>query len=476
MGQRVEFPIYSNGLIYSDSTMKKLEFIVDSLNIKFRSCNFNTTYYSNYQATAHFIRFKDKNIEEPIKDLKNNIKLDEFLKKYPKATVDSNLLVIKLKYKNHDTFDEVKFRTNDRWQSVTIEGKPEVYDQLVNGTWIFDYILDEEVLDSYIWGFYFTSEFKKQPIPDVYARMIQYADCLIDTSSQIFKENAEKSDWITSGENKTKVGQFLKYVNIETNRPVYKGSYNNNHRYNKYRKEFELWDSTKFIMIDTLLAKQVLFKTLLQDAVHEALEKGGSDDEFEEYVVRYYSKETALVLKRGRIVVGVCSNDSRPRIHAMNIALLSAETLNWEIFLRAHLNIMNDRFQRSSDGSYAWEGRKTYIKELEALEINVVELLLGICIQIENPSQNHYFGNVSRIGRSLAESKFSTEIETEILEMIKDNNLDNYNRIMMYYLFSNYNYFLKDDVKKKENIEKLELAIKELPDYIQIQLKNEKQE
>ncbi len=111
---------------------------------------------------------------------------------------------------------------------------------------------------------------------------------------------------------------------------------------------------------------------------------------------------------------------------------------------------------------------------MEELDINVVELLLGMCIQIENPSQNHYDGNIRRIGRSLAELKYSNEIETEILEMIKDNNLDYYNRIVMYYLFLNYNYFVTDEIKKKENVDQLELAIKELPDYLQIQLKTEK--
>lgn len=90
--------------------------------------------------------------------------------------------------------------------------------------------------------------------------------------------------------------------------------------------------------------------------------------DFEEYVSCYKSPKVALELKRSRIVVGGCSQDMSPRVHAMNIALLSAETINWEIFLRSHLDIMNDNFERMSDGSYAWAGRKTYIKELEVLD------------------------------------------------------------------------------------------------------------
>ena len=57
--------------------------------------------------------------------------------------------------------------------------------------------------------------------------------------------------------------------------------------------------------------------------------------------------------------------------------------------------------------------------------------------------------------------------------MIKDNNLDYYNRSMMYYLFLNYNHYVTDEIKKKENADKLDLAIKALPEYIQIQLKTD---
>ena len=76
-------------------------------------------------------------------------------------------------------------------------------------------------------------------------------------------------------------------------------------------------------------------------------------------------------------VVGSCSMDSSPREHAINIAMLSAETTDWSVFLRAHLDIMNDRFDRVSDGSYAWKDRNTYIKELEQLDINVSDLIFG---------------------------------------------------------------------------------------------------
>ena len=39
-----EFKVYPNGLIYSEQTMGKLSHIVDSLNLKYKNCHFNTIF------------------------------------------------------------------------------------------------------------------------------------------------------------------------------------------------------------------------------------------------------------------------------------------------------------------------------------------------------------------------------------------------------------------------------------------------
>ena len=166
--------------------------------------------------------------------------------------------------------------------------------------------------------------------------------------------------------------------------------------------------------------------------------------------------------------------DQSPRYHAMNIAVLSAETVSWETFLRAHLDIMNDRFERSSDGSYAWAGRKTYIKELEELDIDVAKLLFGIVLRIENPSKNHYFGDVGRLGRALSETTDANKIEEIIFEMIGDNQLDDFNRVLMYFLFTHYNYYVSDKDKKNKNYDRLEHVVSEMPEYLANRIKVER--
>lgn len=118
-------------------------------------------------------------------------------------------------------------------------------------------------------------------------------------------------------------------------------------------------------------------------------------------------------------------------------------------------------------------GTKKYLyQELEELNINVTELILGISFRIENPASNHYYGSIGRVGRALSETKNSNQIENAILSIIMDTELDYYNRLLFYFLFKNYNYHIKDETVKKENAEKLISAIASLPDFFSNQLTN----
>lgn len=464
-GQHGEFTIYPNGLMYSDTTMRQLKYIVDSLNLKFKTCELNKDYYTKYQAKGHYIYLAKGNNQEAQKDIRNNIPLNEFIKKYPRCKVDRDLLVIKSRFKNYEekemiSFSSIPFGTAPE-HSLILDEKPGVFDRKFLNTWLVD---EDKELDPAteepIRAFFFTTEFERQTLTEYYARMIQYADCLVDTNKQIFTEKAERDVYWNEEKQLPHISKFMNFIHTGTQMPVYKENDDT------YWDSYSTWLSVKDSIIENSLSKQAEFYPLLRDAIAEALEHGNSEEELEEYTAKYYSKKTALELKRNRIVVGGCSMDDSPRIHALNIAKLSAESVNWETFLRAHLDIMNDHFERVSDGSWAWEGRKTYIKELEELDINVLDLLLGISLRLDNPSQNHYYGDIGRLGRALSETKHSQDFEIKVLQMIKDDKLDDYNRIVMYYLFRNYNSFIEEKKKQKENTKKIKKAVKTLPTYL----------
>jgi len=467
--QESEFENHANGLIYSDTTVKQLKYIVDSLNLKFRVCELDKVYRAKSQAKVHFVRLDTGDIKAAKADMEAGISYEDFIQKYNQATTVKDLLVVKFKYQDYEDRDVVELKTlgfGGKYEySLTFRENLQDYDKPLKGKWVCHYFSNSEDAVEILSTFYFTEDFSQRPLVEKYARMVQYSDCMVDTSTQVFYENKPKWEGTLSDVKNDEFFKFMTYVHEETNHPSPPKKDGFKH-WKKYMDKYRMWESQKISKIDSLRKKEARFDSLLSNAVKEALETGSSDDEFEAYVELYYSPKTALELKRKRRVVGGCSQDDRPRVHALNIAKLSAETTSWELFLRAHLDIMNDRFDRVSDGSYAWAGRKTYIRELEVLDINVPDLLLGISLRIENPSNNHYYGSIGRIGRALTESEKASEIEAKILEMISDQELDDYNRILMYYLFLTYTYHLEGEKMQESSKEKLSAAIKTLPEYL----------
>ncbi len=385
------------------------------------------------------------------------------------------LLVIKSIDKNYNKEDIVEFRSvelGDRdYHLISFDKNLDEYQRPLKGKWVFDYSSKTSYSKESIDAFYFLDEFHSEILQTNYAKMIQYSDCMVDTSTQVFYETANRNDAFFPEKKGENMIRFTTYLDVATNKPKYNAG-DNVKEYDRYYERYKVWDSLKYFKIDSVRKLNYRFDELLKKAAIEAISSGEANDLFEEIVGKYYSKKIELELKRHRIVVGGCSQDQSPRFHALNIAKLSAETVNWEIFLRSHLDIMNDRFERATDGSYAWEGRKTYIKELEVLDINVLDLVLGISLRIENPSKNHYYGSIGRLGRALTETNKSTEIEDKMLEMISDNTLDDYNRILIYYLFLNYNYNLTKVEHRKKNAEKLKIAVNTLPNYIALKIKS----
>lgn len=512
--QNREFEVYPNGLIYSENSIHKLKKIVDSLNLKFKVCEFNKTFKSVNQTKANYISLEKSKVINARTDMDNNISFEEFAKKHPKAEISKNLLVIKSSYfdeyekQNITNVNSIELKEGERFGiSKNDDEIKSFFQKNIKGKWLYKYHEKTEYSSERLDAFYFIEDFISKPITSKYSRLIQYADCLIDTTSQVFYDNAKESGVRYYDTIPKKYSKLVEYVEQKLKRPrmnyedldfmtidsaatmvdfkpkrfskkeklkIEEDEKKVEIEYEKFHKKMEIWESTRLTRLDSIKVNDPSFIPMLKEAYEEARLTKVSNDEFEEYVGRYISKDAELEMKRNRRVVGGCSMDQSPRIHAFNIALLSAETTKWEIFLRSHLNIMNDRFDRVSDGSYAQKGRETYIKELEVLDINVLDLIIGISLRVENPSANHYYGSIYRIGRALSETKFKPEIETMLLDMIKDDELDDFNRTLMYFLYDNYYHSLKD--KSEQNLCQIKLkeAVSKLPDYIssKIEFKN----
>ncbi|MDO7875700.1 hypothetical protein Q5H93_13225 [Hymenobacter sp. ASUV-10] len=465
----MEFGPSTNGLIYSPQTMGQLRHIVDSLNLRHKVCELHPSYRSLRQGQASYVYLDSSDLKQARQALEQGITPEAFGARFPRATVVNDL---------HLTSYQSQGWDGDEPEAYTVYGTIPLHNQVeyefrvpgpwprqspAAGRWIINYQPKTDYSGAQLQAFYLPAPLTQTTLATPYARLVQYADCLIDTTSQIYLAAAQRR---RPYDEKTPpaLHTFLTYAHEQTQRPNddYHEEQTNAEREAQWRALRE-WDSLRLGRTDRLARTTPRFRMLLVQAATDTASIGATNEEFEEYVARYYSRRKALELKRSRRVVGFCSQDSGPRRHALSIATLSAETVNWETFLRAHLDIMNDRFERQSDGSYAQAERQTYLRELEELDINVPDLMLGISLRIDHAGRNHYYGSIGRLSRALAETRQPRQFEQRLLGLITDPRLDTYNRLMAYYLFLGYNRNLTNEAQQKLNVARLNTAVQKLP-------------
>ncbi|MDC8002657.1 hypothetical protein POV27_01215 [Aureisphaera galaxeae] len=456
---QTEFEAHENGLIYSPEAMSKLSEIVAMENQQFRVCDLSKDFKSNLQTTGYVLKVSDKHRKDLARDVKASIPLSDFLEKYKVELGDKQLMVLS-EYEGYDGEMISELNTYPAENSFYIS-KDEIQPGKGN-PWMM-----RDTYGGKIRLLYMERPMTTSKVPYKYARMIQYSECLVDTTATIHPKGAKESYFNFSNKGKKlKQGQLIQEISSKFGKEEPEPKYGNMGEYEAYQEDLKAYETEMFAFAKRELMGNADFDQLLKESYEEALELKMSSETYERYVAGLLSKKEALQLKRNRIVVGSCSQDSSPRYHAMDIAQLSAESYSWEIFLRAHLDIMNDNFRRASDGSYAWGRRHTYIKELEELDINVPDLLLGITLRTSNPSKNHYYGSIRRVGRAIAESKDLDVFKTEILNAVGNEELDDYNRLMFFYTYASLQYNLDMNQEKEFNKTKVEGVRDLLPKHL----------
>jgi hypothetical protein len=450
--QSGEFTIYDNGLIYSEFTMAKLGHVVDSLNLHFETCD-PKNYRSLQQGYAAFVSI-EKNLDSVRDAIQHNMKLADFLNMFKDAKIQNNLFVVK--EQDYSTGEICYTSAGDTYEYICVPAKAE--NENTKG-WILGDSEDR------IEAFYLYN-LESVSMPEEYARLIQYVDCMIDTTATIFpeQEKPDSTSWTFAPGSKVKEFYNLA-MNFEPEPKEPVVDINDSliaDIYAKYDRNLKNWNERRIAALDKKMksAKNI---QLLNAAIAESIEKqNGFLVDF--YAERYVSAAKALEVMRSYRVIGFCGADMGPRNHARDICRLAAENYKWNIFLRAHLDILNDNFERASDGNYAKSSRETYIKELEQLKINTIYLLIGTCLKSRDVHENHYQASTRRTGRAIAESENRIAAEDLLLKMVRDTCLDLYNRIEMAEMFKSYNNQLRDDKLYQLNVARLKEAIRTFPD------------
>lgn len=369
------FKVYENGMIYTPATMNALLKATQGIDLKHKDCELKKVFYAPSQAVGDIVYLKAKDINPVLEDLKHNITLDNFLAKYPDASVRKNVSVVRTPDETGMNYTEFNADTGERFSVNEYDGGMENYRDTRN-TWVYKLNYYPEDTSYSIHAWYFYEDFKSMPVKEKYASMMRYRKCLTQASYGAQKDDFMISDVV------------------------------------KMPKNWQFFSLSK---------KEKLFHDL-------------------------DSKQ----------IIGSCSQDKALYEYSFYIASLAAATSRWEVFLSAHFYLMNHNHPWRSD-------TLSYVRELEAIGIDVPRLLTGTLIETREPNFYSFYVSEAHFARSISKSMDRSEFETLLLSMICDEELDFYNRLNVYAQFQAYADYVKEPVEKVRLMEQLNIAAQSLP-------------
>ncbi|WP_372920450.1 hypothetical protein [Salegentibacter sp.] len=427
---------------------------IDSLKKVFATGNI-PQFKSLPQTTGDYFDFKTSSPEVFIAALKKATPLDSLKKDFPNLQVDKELLVIKNNYQLNSGDKKLQIKSFDIKNSRGHKISLEYTDSLDRGNLKFYYSSYRPKGDSItsIRGFYLKDKFTQQEIPEKYSRWVNYTDIMVQPEEQIFYNSNTMPGYSLRDKN---IDSVVDYYAKVTNKPELEKDGD----WKAHRMELEQWEEKRGAYSDSLFKNDPEFKSLLSHALEYAEENKKSNGELEFFTARHISKKQALNLMRNNQQVGSCSFDNGPVNQQKRMASLAAEIPNWSVFIKSFLNVMNDNVSRVANSNIASNARSTYIEELLKLDLNLKDLLLGSSMRISDSKNEHYFSDGGKIGKAFAslDDTYKDQFEQSLEELIKDEELDSFNKLHFYNTLNNYHYFLEEGPRKervKENIEHL---------------------
>jgi hypothetical protein len=401
--------------------------------------------YSLPQTTAHHFEISTKNPKEFLKLLATSKSFEEFVNSDPNLQIDRDLLVIKNIYANSKGEKQMEIKSFEIGNNSRRYIKLDYTDSLnkKNIKYFFTSYTRKNITN--IRGFYLNDEFESYSIPTKYSSWVSYTDMIVQPEGKLFY-NTNASPSYTFSRDTSIVNSLLKYYAKVTDKPAFDKNDEFEARIAKNRN----WENMRTFYSDSLFKNDPVFKELLFEALDFAEKENKSNGELEFFTAQLISKSRALELIRNNQQVGTCSFDNGPRDQQKRMASLAADIPNWGVFIESFMNLLNDNVSRVADNNIASNARRTYIEELELLDLDLQKLLLGSNLRISDTLKSHYFSNGSKVGKAFAQldGKQQASFENELTGLIKDENIDAFNKLHFYNTYKNYQYFLQDSLKK----------------------------
>lgn len=284
----------------------------------------------------------------------------------------------------------------------------------------------------YLKGLFVERVIESDTIPYPYAEWVQYTELITGTEPLFI--NRYESIYTAHVVQRPARDRFFQYIHIP-GMPEPKEIHGVNAAFINFEnthfpdiERYRVWQQKRALHIREYLEDTKQFKFLLIAAVDECIRLKVPDELLEIWACQYLELEDAQMMMRLRPIFSGCGNDPAPTIRRYEIAKFSLFfTWDWHVFIRAHLDLINDR----TDWSINYKTR--FVGELEALGLDVPTLLLGSILKVN--AEGHYHGNLHRTGWALAQCKNADAVADQLTKAIADDKLDDDNRLQLYQVY-----------------------------------------
>ena len=428
-------------------------------------------YWSLPQTVGHFFELKTSDPNPLIQFLQSNPSFEELMEQFSNLQIDRNLLIIENRFFNYKNSAITELKTFEIRNSRNHLLSNEYGNVEIQGNYHFTVRNDYETKrPEKVYGFFLLEPLKKHAISEKYADWLLYGETLVDVSTPVFFERNSEPQQFLIRENSI-VDSLVSYFETTTQKPQYPQE---QAKLDQYYRESDLWQDRIFHFADSLFHKDPAFRHLLEESLTYAEQEKVSNGYLENFTAQLISKERALNLMRQNQQVGSGSFDTGPENQLRRIAVLAAETHQWQVFIQAFLNIMNDRASRVSDSNIASASRKTYAEELTKLDLDPFKLLLGINFRIAAGGDSHYSGSGDKIAQAFASlpEDYQVRFENELLGILSDPDLDDFNDLHFYNTLMQYQYFMRETERASMIRQMVQELEKKLPNPIRARVEN----
>ncbi|WP_335964670.1 hypothetical protein [Galbibacter sp. PAP.153] len=457
-----------------DPYIEKLNKKVDSINSSFKTDE-GEPFYSLPQTTGHYFELKTDNPDIFIKQLLKTTDFNTLIKTYKNLRTDFDLLIVKSSYEAFDyksKKDVIKIDFNTysigNSQDKTISFTETDFKNKEFKNIIYKYTPKSNYAKKgYIRGFYLLKDFNSQSIPQKYNNYIAYTDKYVNPSFNLFY-NSEFTDRPSFHKFEvTIIDSLMTYFEKVTNKPTY-----DQDNFEESMDAIYEWEEKRPLLNDSLKLYDKHYNKLLKEAIEYAKDSSVYNRDLIMLADTLINNKIALNLARNNQVAGSCSFDNSPNIQLMEMTILSAAIPNWDAFIHSSLSLLNDYTYRVANSSIASDERNTYINNLEKLNFDIVQLLLGSSYKIGNPKKGHYFSSSNKIGKAFANaSKMNRQkFEDELFSILINTDIDTFNTLHFYNILKNYEYYLNKKDIQLDN--RFLLVTKDFPYSIKSRIEN----